>query len=279
MQHFKYLISRRDYLRASLALGVSVEVVKAVAQVEGNRTGFIKGTDRPKILYEAHKFHRHTGGRHTGMPGAETLSYAKWTKDNYKSGLGEYERLEAAIALEDGQPHAALKSTSWGMFQILGENFAAAGHGDVVTFVNWMATGERFQLEAFVNFLISNDLHLALRSQDWASFAREYNGQLYAQNKYDTKLQSAFRTEMRKAEARQTGEELNLDRMDAANLQGALNDALGLSLTPDGWIGARSISAIKRFQTEHGLPVTGKVSRKLFEALGLDPSDYETEEQ
>ena len=44
------------------------------------------------------------------------ISTPSWVR-NYKGGAGEYERLAEAIALNR---EAALKSASWGMFQILG---------------------------------------------------------------------------------------------------------------------------------------------------------------
>jgi peptidoglycan hydrolase-like protein with peptidoglycan-binding domain len=38
-------------------------------------------------------------------------------------------------------------------------------------------------------------------------------------------------------------------------------------LSTDGVLGARAIAAIKSFQTNHGLPVTGKLDRKTLDAL------------
>ncbi|MCY7315094.1 MAG: N-acetylmuramidase family protein [Rubrivivax sp.] len=35
-------------------------------------------------------------------------------------------------------------------------------------------------------------MHRALQRQDWASFARAYNGPGYAQNNYDTKIAAEY---------------------------------------------------------------------------------------
>ena len=56
-----------------------------------------------------------------------------------------------------------------------------------------MYAGEGAQLECFVNLITKWGLAPALRSRDWAKFARVYNGAGYAANKYDDKLAAAYR--------------------------------------------------------------------------------------
>ena len=43
-----------------------------------------------------------------------------------------------------------------------------------------------------VGEIVSNGLHRSLGAQDWASFARGYNGPNYAINRYDTRLAAAY---------------------------------------------------------------------------------------
>ena len=87
---------------------------------------------------------------------------------------------------------AALKSASWGRFQIMGFNHASAGHATIQTFIDAMFKSESAHLDAFVAFLQSTGLNDALKKKDWAKFARGYNGPDYAANKYDTKLEDAY---------------------------------------------------------------------------------------
>lgn len=86
----------------------------------------------------------------------------------------------------------ALKSTSWGRFQIMGFNYRASGFSNVGEFVRTMFSSERKQLDAFVNFVKHKGLEKHLLALNWAEFAKGYNGSKYADNQYDTKLQKAF---------------------------------------------------------------------------------------
>jgi len=179
-------LSEPDFKRAADRLGCEVAAVKAVAEVEsGGKTGFLPDK-RPKILFESRWFHKLTGGRFDASN--PDISTPTWVR-NYKGGAAEYGRLEAAIALDRA---AALKSASWGMFQILGVNHAVVGFADVEAFVRAQVESEGKQLDAFVGFVISNKLDDELRDKRWADFARVYNGPGFAENRYDAKMAEAY---------------------------------------------------------------------------------------
>ncbi|WP_287283649.1 N-acetylmuramidase domain-containing protein [Mesorhizobium sp.] len=101
-----------------------------------------------------------------------------------------YPRLKAACAIDET---AALRSASWGLGQVLGENFRAAGFLTVQAMVEAMMADEALQLAAAVNFIAANRLDGRLRKHDWAGFAKGYNGASYAKNAYDIRLAEAFR--------------------------------------------------------------------------------------
>lgn len=83
---------------------------------------------------------------------------------------------------------AALQSASWGAFQIMGENYKAAGFSTIEEFVKNMETVQG-QLDAFVNFIKKTPpLQSALQNKQWSTFARVYNGPDYKSNAYDNKL-------------------------------------------------------------------------------------------
>ena len=179
-------VTDADYERVAKALGCETAVIKAVADVEAGGDGFFSSR-RPKILFEAHQFSKHTGRKYDRLhPG---ISSATWNKALYAGGEAEYDRLLRAMVLDR---EAALKSASWGRFQIMGFNHSSAGHATVALFVDAMFRSESAHLEAFAAFLKSTGLADSLKKKEWAKFAKGYNGPAYAENKYDTKLEQAY---------------------------------------------------------------------------------------
>src|SRR5262245_61865379 len=186
----------------SQALVVDEAALRAVASVESAGSGFLAPpSDLPKVLFEGHAFHRLTQGRFDSSH--PTLSFPKWTREFYAgTASGEWKRLERAKELDRA---AALQSASWGMFQIMGFNYASCGYTDVEAFVNAQCSGADSQLESFAHF-ISRDLFLsALRARRWDKFASAYNGPAYEKNQYDKKLAAAFARFSTVAEAGRAG--------------------------------------------------------------------------
>jgi hypothetical protein len=180
-----------DATWAPLAQSLEIEVaaLRAVAAVESAGNGFLPPpSELPKILFEGHAFHRLTQGRFDAAH--PSLSYPKWTKQFYsKTGTAEWARLNTACGLDRA---AALQSASWGMFQIMGFNYALCGFTDVEAFVTQQRAGAQQQLECFVRFISRDVFLVALRNRQWAAFARHYNGPGYAANQYDKKLAAAY---------------------------------------------------------------------------------------
>lgn len=195
------MLNLSDFEKAATQVSVPVANVRAVCEVEAPGGGF-DDENRPRILFEAHRFSKLTGGIYDKSH--PKISSPSWNRALYATGKdanarnkGEHERLTAACMLNR---NAALMSTSWGRFQILGENFGACGFDTLQDFINAMYKDEPAQLDAFVEY-IKNDkrkhdrtkltMEQALRVADWASFARLYNGPAYAENQYDVKLAAA----------------------------------------------------------------------------------------
>jgi hypothetical protein len=181
-----------DFARAAKELNVEEAAIRAVAEVEAAGAGFLPD-GRPSILYEAHIFHKETGGKHAGAKDRRgvALSSPSWNKNLYgATGAAQHARYEDARALN---PDAANKACSWGTFQILGQNHKACGFDSSQEFVDAMWTGgASAHLDAFVKFIKANNLDGSLRNKQWATFARGYNGPGYAQNAYDKKMAAAY---------------------------------------------------------------------------------------
>jgi len=186
-------LTEQDYQKAAQELGVEVAVIKAVTVVEAPKGGFIKGTDRPTILFEGHKFwerlEAHGIDPELYEEGNEDVLYPTWTREHYKGGLSEYLRLEKASKIH---LPAALESASWGKFQVMGYHWKALNYPSVQDFVNEMYKSEGAHLEAFMRYVKVNGLADYLRAHDWSGFALGYNGKGYRLNKYDTKMAEAY---------------------------------------------------------------------------------------
>lgn len=249
---------------AAELLGVMPEVIRAVAEVEAAGDGFLVAPKDgkpgiPKILFEAHIFGRLTGGQYNVTH--PQISSAKWNRALYRGGRGEWARLESARRLS---PSFADQSASWGAFQILGSNFRECGFKSVGDFVKAMCESEDRHLLAFVAFVQHNNaMHLALKSQDWAGFAKRYNGPGYKANQYDVKIAAAFARQMALAQSDPHA------KADAKAAQAALN-AKGHKLTVDGYAGPKTREAVAKHQeAAQDISVTGGLDDKTRESLGL----------
>jgi len=245
-------LAEDDYCRAAAALGCEVAAIRAVIAVE-SRGGFLPD-GRPRILFERHVFHRLTGGRFDG--GHRQISAR--LPGGYRGGALEYARLEQALALERA---AALRSTSWGAFQIMGFNHAPAGFAEVEEFVAAMVSGEAAQLDAFVAFLRHEGLARMLGERDWTGFARRYNGPGFRRNGYDERLASAY---ARFAESCGTALRMGDSGAEVRRLQ------LRLGIAADGLFGPATSQSLRRFQRRQGLVVDGIAGPRTWARLAGD---------
>jgi hypothetical protein len=242
--------------KAAEQIGCDEAAIRAVIDVE-SRGGFLKDK-RPKILFERHHFHRHTGGRHSATHDAISRDKA----GGYKGNAAEYERLSLAIQLDR---EAALKSASWGAFQIMGSNYKAAGFNNVEEFCRAMCQGEDEHLLAFVSFVKTNRLDDELCRRDWDGFARGYNGPNYRKYRYSEKLAAAYivhstLTPRTDAEPRRT-----LKMGDEGDDVEWLQERL--SVVVDGDFGPSTKRALIEFQERQGLTADGIAGAKTLATL------------
>jgi hypothetical protein len=179
-------LSIRDYQEAAEKLCLATAKIRAVDDIESQGSGFLESGE-PKILFEAHWFSRFTDGKYNKSH--PNISSPRWNRSLYEGGQAEHKRLQKAAKLNRT---AALKSASWGKFQIMGYNWSECGFRSLQEFINAMYDSEKAHLGAFIGFMKSQDLVKPLKDEDWSTFARRYNGPSYAQNDYHTKLKEAF---------------------------------------------------------------------------------------
>lgn len=169
--------------KVSGSLGVYAPEIWTVLAVETSGCGYLPDR-RPQILFERHIFHRLTGGRFDDGDISDPNPGGYGPR-----GAQQYDRLQRAIAKDRV---SALQSASWGIGQIMGENFSLAGFQNVDQMVAAMSESEDAQLVAMGTFLINSKLNSSLQAHDWTSFARGYNGPNYTINRYDDCLNGEF---------------------------------------------------------------------------------------
>lgn len=179
-------IKNATFVDISKKLGCETAAIKAIVATEVGIRGAYDSQGRPTILFERHIFSKLTGGKYdkshpvisNPIQGGYGYFSAQYTK------LNEAEKLNR---------EAALKSASWGVFQILGLNFKQAGFKNVRDFVKAMKISLVEQANAFVEY-ISNDARLlaALHQKNWSKFAKIYNGSAYRVNNYDGKMKNNY---------------------------------------------------------------------------------------
>jgi hypothetical protein len=199
-------LSAVDINQAAQAHGIEGKALRAVITVESAGTGFLPD-GRLKILFE-----RHILWRRLSIPGRDVdpallaqdhpeLCGPTWNPQRYPYGSEAYQwvrfdQVQAWAAKRDPQrAQSYLKATceacSWGLLQVLGQGYAAAGFSDVLTFRAAMEESELRQLLAALRWMETNGLLPALKAKDWIEFARRYNGTANVKV-YAARLEAAY---------------------------------------------------------------------------------------
>lgn len=194
-QKIRLQLTDADFARAAARIGCEPEVIKAIAEVETGwkpgKTGFQVQRDghvAPIILFEMHVFGRLTG--HKYNKSHPDLSSSKWDRTKYGSSLNQHAKLQRAVELDRD---AALQSCSWGLFQMMGFNWKMMRYTNLQDFITEMYENDQAHLDSFIRFILGSGLSAALLAKDWKKIARVYNGAGYAANKYDTKMEAAYK--------------------------------------------------------------------------------------
>lgn len=184
-----------DFTAAATALqpGVQVAMIRAFAEVEsGGKSGF-GASGLPIIAFEGHIFRKYTNHIYDLTHPLLSYVYVKKAGDEWQKNNADQTTAWATLKEAMDLDHdAALMACSWGMFQVMGFNYATCGYADVDSFVESMKAGERGQLDAFVGYCKkAAGLRQALADKDFAKCASLYNGSDYGD--YDKRIEKAFK--------------------------------------------------------------------------------------
>ncbi|MDX1919652.1 MAG: N-acetylmuramidase domain-containing protein [Candidatus Caenarcaniphilales bacterium] len=189
--------AEKDFLITEKAHEKNIEpaVLKAIVEVESSGSGFYSEghpqAGKCKVRFEPDYFAKFTGVNPFFIP--KSLSLVEAKKVPEYTGRLAYEK-----ALMHS-PASAIKATSFGLGQIMGFNYLRVGYNSLIEFKDAMEEGEYKQLEALIEFIVSDQSLLkAAQEKDFISVARLYNGAHYAERAYDKKLVSAYQALSRK---------------------------------------------------------------------------------
>lgn len=184
------MFSEEKYQEAAEILGCEIATIKAVSEIESGGRGFTDA-GRLMVLFEGHWFSKYTKGKYDKQ--YPTISYRKFTKAFYKKDYDdEYvQRFSVAFKLD---ATAAMLSTSFGAFQIMGFQYKELGFKNVGEMVDYLKDNIDNHLALFVK-LINGSIALKrhMQRKEWAAFAYLYNGSQYEKNKYDIRLAAAYK--------------------------------------------------------------------------------------
>lgn len=182
-----------DIAAAAARLNCEPRALAAVIAVESSGSGFGKD-GRPLIRIEAHLLWRYS------QPAADRFHVAgpkAWEGHTFDGApYHGHQSLEwvaylTALAID---PDAAMRATSWGMGQVLGE-YQALGFGSDLAGRTAFAVAQTTaagQIDTIARFCLARPaLASALRAKDWGTVARNYNGSGKVDD-YSAKLAAAY---------------------------------------------------------------------------------------
>lgn len=262
---------RQTIERCARHAGIEPAALVALVMVEsgGRFWAQVGARSEPLIRFEGHYFDRllspadRESARRAGL-----ASPSAGAVRNPGSQAERWRLLEQAAAIDRA---AAYASTSWGVGQVMGDHWQRLGYASVEALVAEARSGLSGQLQLMIRFIERAGLVEVLNRNDWAAFARAYNGPAFARNRYDQKLAAAYAQAMEQSPESETFDIARTLRRGergskVKQLQTWLNDNGGC-LAEDGIFGPLTEQAVRHFQAANGLVPDGFVGPQTEAAL------------
>jgi peptidoglycan hydrolase-like protein with peptidoglycan-binding domain len=136
------------------------------------------------IRFEPHLFNRKSKNGKVPFTAAEGKTFSLTSSETNK---GAFERAYNIDA------DAAVRSTSWGLGQVLGGHLINLYGGPERGIEAFWGNPRKVSLELIVEWIKANPRAVsAAKNKDFANFARIYNGRNYKMNNYDVKLEQGY---------------------------------------------------------------------------------------
>jgi hypothetical protein len=240
-------------------------VIAAIVAVESRGDPF--GPDgRPIILYEPHVAWRVAPEPMRQTLAAADLAWPQWRRDRYPtSQAARWEQFDRCADI--ASPDVAIQACSWGMGQVLGENWSLCNFATPAAFRAAQDTRVG-QIDTIIRYLEGCGLRSAINARDWTAIARAYNGPRHAEHDYAGRMERAYRqiTGAASPVVLRIG-----DRGPAVKrLQTAL-EAAGHDLgAVDGAFGPETAAALRAYQAQAGLRIDAVAGAQTWAALERD---------
>lgn len=166
---------------------IQVSKLKAFIQVESSGKPFYSD-GHPTVRFECLKFNIQI----------DESKKVRCNTDKYKYGNAEDTNKEAFLRALQIDKNLAIKTSSFGMGQVMGSNYNMVGYSSEEEFYKAMFS-EQNQIKVFFQFIINKNGGVILQelqkeNTDWAIVAKNYNGPGYKTNNYDVKMAFAEKT-------------------------------------------------------------------------------------
>lgn len=164
--------------------GYEFAALMSVIGVESSGHGFSNVTDKIIIQFEPSWFKRNY------VEWKKERIHTKWIDNKVSNQALEWIAFNDAYSVN---ANAAMESTSIGLMQVMGFHYNELGFSTVNEMWDYAKESEYNQLMLGIKFIKSNKfLDKALKSKDWKTFAKYYNGKNFLKFKYDSRLESLY---------------------------------------------------------------------------------------
>ena len=258
---------RSEVAKIARHLDVPTAALLAVIEVEsgGRLLAKVQGRNEPLIRFEGNYFDRFLRGEDRHVAREQGLANPLPGRvKNPRSQAARWALVRKAIVINRV---AALSSCSWGVGQVMGAHWKWLGYASVDALVVEARSGVAGQASLMARYIDRAKLAPAMREQDWAKFARVYNGPAYAKHGYHKKMAAAYARHVIESDSNQLPLADDVDAHEShprfgsrgrevARMQKQLSGA-GYLLVADGLFGLVTDRAVRQFQRDHMLNETG----------------------
>lgn len=174
-------MTKQQIQKIASEANIPYDNLRKVIAVESGGFGFDKITGKILIQFEPSWFKRR-------FPKWSNF-IGVWATNKVDKQDEEWKAFNDAFSKN---PTAAMESASLGLPQIMGFWWKSLGFASVGAFWDYMKESELNQLKMMVAFIKLNPkMYKAIRTADWETFARLYNGIQYKKFKYAERLRAA----------------------------------------------------------------------------------------
>ena len=178
------------------SLNVEPGSIYAIVSVESNNQ-FTRSDGTIPILFERHWVYKLIKKSKGYLYARKMYKLYPYLCSPKRGGYGkfseQYIKLNKASELLGEE--IAHQATSFGAFQIMGFNYKVCGYDSAKEMRDAYESIPLEQVKGFMNFISDyrkGKILVALRDKNWQKVARLYNGSAYKENRYDSRLATAY---------------------------------------------------------------------------------------